>query len=155
MRVFAEFRPRANWGKRQKLGDFFCARPNSHAVKIRKLGSEYPHLSTRNACFAGYDRLLAASAWNMVLCLYSRWDLRGFEARVSGKKFGRGLHWTLSEATRESLGKRVGSKIPAVYRRFILRTLSEATRNSLCNRVGSKGSAGAHFRKVRQHPWHI
>ena len=32
---------------------FFGARPNSRAVKIRKL-SEYPHLSRRNACFAGY-----------------------------------------------------------------------------------------------------
>ena len=35
------------------LAHFFGDRPNSRAVKIRKLG-EYPHSSTRNACFAGY-----------------------------------------------------------------------------------------------------
>ena len=34
-------------------GPFFCARPNSHAVKIRKLG-DYPYLSTWNACFTRY-----------------------------------------------------------------------------------------------------
>ena len=95
-----EFSPRAIWASAKKwargeeekerfpspspspppppLAHFFCARPNSRAVKMGKLG-EYPHLSTRNACFAGYSIPQQTRACHRLISISLFATLRNFK----------------------------------------------------------------------------